>query len=424
MAYRGDIYDQSLAALWFTERGRLDALWGRDPIANLGRARQLLDAGIFLGEHDPKGDGRLRMAYWANNLLSPGGPQSSIIAPDASTGNTSYFGIALTRFYDVAQRTGYLDAATRQHYLDVAEAKGRWIVANCTDSQANGFTGGYSGWEQAPISWKSTEHNIDAWVFAQNLYSLTGERDWRLMADRAGRLVQSMYVNLDALRGSYATGTLADGVTPNLSPVPADAQAWTALARWGGIRIDSDLRARKAMRSLEENLRDGSETLLLPADGVKFSNVGKNMQSEVTASAALAEYWLIRDLGAAREMLGVLNWVRVQAAPHFDGIQDGIGLAATPGLEGAWTGYGPDAWYYNLTHVASSSWAGLAYLDAYQGDLWSNPLRPISPQPALWRSHSGSAALVSLPEPSTLLLLVCGLFTAWLCFGLLRRKRA
>jgi len=420
MAYRGDIYDQSLAAIWFTERGRLDALYGRNPTANLSRARQLLDAGIFLGEHDPKADGRLRMAYYANNLLSPDGTQSSILAPDASTGNISYFGIALTRFYDVAQRSGYLDATTRRHYLDVAEQKAQWIVQNCTDSRPYGFTGGYVGGDQTPVSWKSTEHNIDAWVFAQNLYSLTGDRDWKLMAERAGRLVQNMYVNVDPWRAYYVTGTLDDGITRNPSPVPADAQAWTALARWGGTRIDSDLKARKAMRWLEENLRDDSETVRLPEDGVKFSNVGKNMQSEVTASAAFAERWLGRDLREAKDMLGLLDWVRDQAAPDFDGIiPNGLGLVATPGLEGAWTGYGPDAWYYKLTHVASSSWAGLAYLHSYQGDVWANPLQPLPLRPQLWHLRSSS---VSVPEPSALALLVCGLFTAWLCRRL-RRSR-
>ncbi len=35
LPYRGDIYDQSLASIWFTERGRLDFLHGRDPSANL-----------------------------------------------------------------------------------------------------------------------------------------------------------------------------------------------------------------------------------------------------------------------------------------------------------------------------------------------------------------------------------------------------
>jgi hypothetical protein len=378
MAYRGDVYDQALAAIWFTERGRQDFAAGRDASANLGRAKDLLDAGIFLADHDPFGDERLRQAYYANNLLNPQGTESSIMAADASTGNIAYFGIALTRFYRVAEQAGYLDSTGRQVYLDEARGKAQWIVNNCTDAHPIGFTGGYKGWTQIPFTWKSTEHNLDAWVLAQNLYSLTAEPAWYSMAQRAAGLVQAMYVPVDELHGYYRTGTLEDGITPNPSPIPADAQAWTALARSNGVEIDTDERAEKAMQWLFDNLQDGSESVAPPRLGVKFSDVGKNMQSEVTASAALALDYLQKDVGTAGELLDLLEWIRVNASPDYDGIIHGIGVAATPGLEGAWTGYGDDAWYYKLLHVASTSWDGMAGLYRDESNPWANPLAPIS----------------------------------------------
>lgn len=398
MKWRGDTYDLSLTAIWFTERARLDLIGGTDPTANLGRARELLDAGIFLEDHDPIPDGRLRAAYWANNLLNLAGTESSIMAPDSGTGNIAWSGIALTRFVDVAQRAGYLDSVTRGAYLDTAKEKGQWIIDNCAGSDPCGFTGGYEGWSQTPFTWKSTEHNIDAWVLARNLHGLTGEGAWEAMAQSAACFVQSMYVDIDADTGYYRTGTLPDGVTPNPSPIPADAQAWTALARWKDSRIDSDERARKAMRWLLDNLKDGCESGGLPSDGVRFSDVGKNMQCEITASAALALHWLSYETGEADGFLDLLEWIRINASPSYDGIDGGMGLVATPCSEGAWTGYGPDAWYYKLLHSASSSWFGLACLQAGEADHWANPLAPV-------------------PEPGTFVLMCLG------GLALMRRRR-
>jgi hypothetical protein len=404
LQWRGDIYDQSLTAIWFTERARRDFIRGEDPGANLHRARRLLDAGIFLEDHDPYADGRLRTAYWANDLLNPDRTQSSIMDPDAATGNISWFGIALTRFYQVTELTNYLDPSTRDGYLDVAVEKGNWILDNCTDQHPCGFTGGYSGWDQIPFAWKSTEHNIDAWVFAKNLYHLTGDPKWKDMAERAQCFVQSMFVPVDSC-GYYQTGTLDDGITPNPSPIPADAQAWTTLARNDDEAIDTDERAACAMQWLLDNLKDGCESYVLPCDGVKFSDVGKNMQCEVTASAALALVGRDKDDPEAESFLGLLDWVRVNAAPSYDGIEDGIGIVATPCPEAAWTGYGEYAWYYPLLHVASSNWTGLACTYHQEGNEWANPLRTI-------------------PEPSTLLLLAAGAASALLVNAWRRGIRA
>jgi hypothetical protein len=380
MVFRGDIYDQSLAACWFIERARLNFANGEDFNANLNRAKKLLDAVILLEAYDPCGDGRVRNAYWANNLV---GTTSSIMDPSVGIGNMSYFGIALTRFYDLAEQTGYLDPTARRQYLDIAKEKADWILFHCKDSRGcGGFTGGYDGWDQIPFKWKSTEHNIDVFVFAKNLFVLDGDPKWADMAEHAGNFVRCMFVDVDSERGYYLTGTSDDGITPNPSPIPADAQAWTALARSGNLKIDTDERARRAMRWLLENLKDACcSGYVLPDKGVKFSSAGKNMQCEVTASAAFALLRLNFESSQAQSFIELLDWIRLNSGRNDDGIAPGIGIVATLCPEGAWTGYGPDAWYYKLCHVASSAWTGLMVM-ASQGHEMANPLRPLSvPEP-------------------------------------------
>jgi hypothetical protein len=77
----------------------------------------------------------------------------------------------------------------------------------------------------------------------------------------------------------------------------------------------------------------------------------------------------------ANSLLNCLDWVRVNAAPPYDGIADGNGIVATPCPETAYTGY-QDGWYYKLLHVASSVWTGLAAM-VCQGDMTANPLMPL-----------------------------------------------
>jgi hypothetical protein len=378
LRFRGDTYDQSLAAIWFTHQGWLDFLKGRDCTENLTRARRLLDALIFLEQYDPYADGRVRAAYWANNLLNPAGTEASIMAPDAGTGNIAWFGIALTRFCWVAEKTSCLDPPTIEYYLEIAKEKANWILDHCKDDKCcGGFTGGYGGWQQIPFGWKSTEHNIDVYVFGQNLYELDHDAKWAEMAKHAQDFVKCMYVPVDGQCGYYLTGTLDHGCIPNSSPIPADAQAWTALARCDDIKIDTDERAEHAMQWLLENLKDGCECGIvpLPSDGVKFSDKGRNMQCEVTASAASALAWLDAEPAQAQAFLELLDWIRRNEAPGYDGIPDGNGIVATPCPEGAYTGYG-NAWYYKLLHVASSTWTGLATL-VCRGDKAANPLMPL-----------------------------------------------
>jgi hypothetical protein len=378
MKYRGDIYDQAMAAHWFTERARLDYINGRDGRNNFERAKKLLDAIIFVQGNDPCGDGRIRAAYWANNLLNLSGTEASVMDPDAGIGNMAWFGIALTRFYYVAETTNYLDLSQRQQYLQTARQTANWILTNCKDSNSPfGFRGGYGDWNQIPFTWKSTEQNIDVYVFAKNLYRLDNDSKWAEMSLHAQMFVKAMF---DTEKGYYYTGTLDDGITPNPSPVPADAQSWSALAM-----IDEPNRRVRALEFTARpgmSLDDTNDLLILESCddccdilGIKFSDKGTNIQCEATAGAAMA-FFLENRQQDGQELLENLDLIRLCAAPYYDGIADGNGIVATPCLEGAWTGYGPYAWYYKLLHTASSSWTGLAIM-VYEGNEMANPLSPL-----------------------------------------------
>jgi hypothetical protein len=381
IAYRGDIYDQSLAAIFFAEKARLDFIRGSDGRENFSRAKKLLDAIIFLEEFDPYHDGRIRTAYWANDLLNPERTASSIMDPSTGIGNICYFGIALTRFYYVSKVTNYLDPNERQQYIEIAREKADWIISHCKDDKGpGGFTGGYDDWTQIPFTWKSTEHNIDAYVFARNLYAIDRDTKWLEMAGYAQIFVQSMYVKVDRQHGYYQTGTLEDGITPNPTPIPVDAQVWTALARNNETRIDTSERAKCAIRWLLDPdnglLQDCCDCQTdCRCHGVKFSMEGTNIQIEISASTAMALY-LMNQKKDATCFFNCLDWVSLNAQPDYDGIEDTIGIVATPSLEGAWTGYGEYAWYYKLLHTASSAWTGMAVLVA-QGDKMANPLMPL-----------------------------------------------
>lgn len=369
LPYRGDIYDLSVAVCYFVSRSKTDPNC-------LDLARQLLDTIIFLQDHDSIPDGRTHAAVWSNNLLDLQGQYSSIFDPDIGTGNLSWQGIALTRYYHALPPN-----QKDPKYLNAAINTGQWILDNCKRGDPNdypddpgGFSGGLLGWSYNPASWKGTEHNIDVYCFASNLYSLTGDDKWREMAQHAQKFIKAMF---DPNIGFYYTGTLGDGVTVNPSPIPADAQSWPFLAM-----IDDCNKMIQALNWLAvPGLNHNDPDDLLVQDvvgeqvylGIKFSDQGEHVQSEMTACAAMACFLAGRS-DDGEELLDNLDLIRLYGAPMDDGIDDTTGLAATPLPSGAPTGF--NNVYPNLLHVASSAWTGCAALVS-QSDKLANPLRPL-----------------------------------------------
>jgi hypothetical protein len=405
--HRADIYDTALAAIYYTRRGNLD------------RARRLLDGIRYVQQNDPItdpvdpsiGDGRLRTAYWANDLLAPNRQSPSIDSFNAAVGNNAWAGIALTHYY---RETG------QQAYLDSAKRAADWIIDNTQQSDADGF-GGYSLGLDAvgnPIAGttqaRSTEHNIDVFSLAKDLAALDGDPKWGAMAQHAMNFVQATFNNQPG-QEKYWTGTKsgAGGQTePNYFPVPVDTQTWTALAgidapqrldqviRWIADTPANDIAGLK----VSDDMGDGRVF-----DGLRFSTGGQRVQVEATGGYALAVWegtqagWLVDGPGdpAGRwpdELQGVLE--------HLDAIRTsadgsdpaGIGLVATPWAAGAPTGFGGD--YPNLRHVASSVWTGLALLashpDPAKRNLLANPLAELTPRLAGDLDDDGFVGIVDL----------------------------
>ena len=221
-------YDTSLALMAFVSADRH------------AEAKQLADSLVYAAGNDRSGKKRVRNAYDAGVISAGSRDGSGARLPGwydneksawcedryqvgSNTGNTSYAALALLQYHN---RYG------GEEYLETAESLMGWVLENCSDGR-DGFTGGFDGWEEAdppeiyPLTYKSTEHNIDAYAAFSQLYAETGEAGYYDAAGSAKRFVESMY---DSGRGYFLTGTLPDGSTPNRDVVVLDAQAWCAMA--------------------------------------------------------------------------------------------------------------------------------------------------------------------------------------------------
>lgn len=367
--FRGDVYDNGAAIIYLLQRGQI------------ARAQRLADALLFLLDRDPISDGRLHAAYWPNDLLNKQGTSTSIKDPNIAPGNMSWAGIGLLRtFVATGEEKYYLGAAR------IAD----WILANLKrEDGPGGFTGGLEGWDYRPVEWRGTEHNVGIYALAACLYNVSHESKWHAMAEHARKFVSAMYTDSPA-PGHFFTGTLADGITINPTPLPADCQAWTALA--GGIplrfwnrtladhvfqpltdtneqvRLCSREQATNALNWLWQNLRTDCTVGTNTFGGIKFSDRGSGISTEQTAGAAMS-LWQYRHSSEAEELLQNLRMIQ-DAAPSCQT----NGLVAAPCDGCTATGFGNCI--PNRPHVASSAWSGLAAL-VVNGDPKANPLMPI-----------------------------------------------
>ena len=213
------------------------------------QAKSILDAFVYAIDHDraldsseetDSGARRVRNGYAAGDISAFPGWESGARLPGwyqaeesqwyedryqvgSNVGNTSYVAMALLQYYS---RYG------GQEYLETACSLMDWVIDNCQD-EGPGFTGGFDGWEEGnppvvyPFTYKSIEHNIDAYAVFNALYKETGEDRYQEAALSAEEFIRSMY---DPDRGLFMTGTLDDGSTPNKSVVVLDAQVWCAMA--------------------------------------------------------------------------------------------------------------------------------------------------------------------------------------------------
>ena len=209
----------------------IDALLARGEPEDLARAQLLGQSLLYVQEHDPAGDGRIRAAYAPTPLTSPA--DVSATDPTSDVGNMAWVGQALVNLYDLTGTPAFLSGAR-----ELAQ----WIQTAAYDQRG---AGGYTGGEEAdgtPISWKSTEHNIDLYAFFSLLAAATGEVAWSQAATHARSFVEAMWAppkGRSHRDGMFWVGTGEDGVTPNRHLQVEDVNSWSYLALGDGAFASS-----------------------------------------------------------------------------------------------------------------------------------------------------------------------------------------
>jgi len=326
------VYDDALVVIAYTARGRPD---------DIRRAQAVADTLLFVQAEDPIGDGRVRTSYEPHGIRQG---RVEITGPGTFTGNQAWVGMALTRLFHATGETKYLDGA-----LDIA----RWIQTNTADMTRAPY--GYMGGQLedgTSLVWKSTEHNADIAGFFTQLAQVSGDPVWSDRAAVAAAFVTAM----QAADGHVDTGTLLDGSTTNVYPVPLDAQTWSSLAT-GDPRYGTAVDWTLANLIANDGQYQGPSISHVDVSKVWFEGAGH-----------LALALRLRDgVGDAARADALLDSIRLaqRDAPNGDG--KGIVATSTDGLD---SGFG-DLYYASL-HSGTTAW----YLLAAAGD---NPFTLPSP---------------------------------------------
>jgi len=415
---RHDVYDNALAAIYLTKRGKfteakgiLDAFltlmypaghvdnsYGPDETVS-GRRVTLLGAS-YTGETAMAGD------YWT--------PKTTAAGSFVDTGNNAWAGMAFSRY---AAATG--DACYATAARDILQV----LRGHRCDDEMGGFMGRL---KPTNSHYRSIEHNIDMFSFARMLGATEDQ-------ESAQNLVQHMYFERDQWfhqDGAYVVGTKGDRRCDrryNHGPIPTDAQIWSAAAAvetnvtrertalafaahtpgdgcvphsWNGRCHNADILAEGTWTTDTERIGGpGGEGVGEEYEGMRFANVGFGIQWEITASGiiAMARYKsahgdagldLNRQINAARDSVKRLlrRYSAVPASVRGGNLQQWRFRhpeADHPG--GSDTGLG---WtYLRYPHVASTVWSGLMLIQQDQDgapiDPEGNPFAPPSrPVPA------------------------------------------
>ena len=324
-------YDNALAVIALTACGRqAEAL-------RLGEA--LRNAAL----QDRAGSaGRLRNAYRAG----PGAPLPNGWWDKArgqwledgyqlgtATGNVAWAGLALLTLAEQHRD---------RRFQETALLLGGWLLDHCRDKQRDGFSGGVfgDGTGERLLTWKSTEHNIDAEALFRWLARRDGDPRWQQGADSARRFLESQW---EATDGHFRIGTLADGISENLATSGLDAQLWPQLL---------PAAAPDWRRAL-----DYAERAHGVAGGFSFNNDRAGLWTEGTAQAALA----FKAVGQGLRARALLDRVAAEISP-------GGYLWATPEARlGTGLAIGPDSvtadfFYFHVPHLGATAWAVIAAL--------------------------------------------------------------
>lgn len=331
-------YDNALVAMAFLSEGMQ------------AEAARILDAFVYAVENDRHAPGRLRNAYAAGDISALPGWESGARLPgwyDADAGETGEWYEDRYQVGSNAGNTAYVALALLQYdaiyggetYLNTAMTLMDWVLETCADGSA-GFTAGFDGWAEGkepvvyPFTYKSIEHNIDAYAAFRQLYARTGEARYQAAADSALSFVKAMY---DETEGVFYTGTAEDGVTPSRGNIVLDAQVWAALA------LGEDFAPYEAALNRVASMRT-------PAGGYPFCEgyAGGGWWAEGTAYTALL-YRLIGEDASAASAMDALCAIQLES-----GLFPAATVAALP------TGFelfdGSPWVYSDDPHIAPAAW--------------------------------------------------------------------
>ena len=330
-------YDNALAAMAFLSEDMP------------AEASRILDAFVYAVENDRYAPDRIRNAYASRSVEPFSGWEAGSRLPGwydtekgswfedqyqvgSNTGNTSYAALALLR-YDAMYGN--------ETYLKTAQTLMDRVISEC-GGNGDGFSGGYDGWPEAdvvyPHTYKSIEHNIDAYAAFRELYARTGEEKYAEAAASALRFIQSMY---DPEEQYFYTGTLDDGITPNKGIIVLDGIVWN----------------RMALGRLFDPYQDALETVAgmrTPENGYPFSKGNGNggWWPEGTAFTALM-YKLAGDEEAASASLEALRGIQLESGM--------FPAASIPELPTGLFLFDGSPWVYaDDPHVAPTAWYILA----------------------------------------------------------------
>jgi hypothetical protein len=315
------VYDNAVAGIALLACGRIQA------------ARALGDALVAAQQRDRFWhDGRFRNAYAAGPVSEAGAyPQPGWWDPDSRAWRED--------IYQVGTSAGvvawamlfllHLESATGDaSYRAAAARAGDWVEARLRGP--SGYLGGFMGWEPSPtpLTWVSTEHNLDLAVVFAALGRATA-------AQHARDFVTSMW---DPSQGRFAAGLTPEGAVNHAAA--ADANLWPLLAPGAAPGWGASLNWVLAHQGVSAG----------DPDGIDFNDDRDGVWLEGTAYVAL----LARPEIAQRMMQTLL----AQTSPS------GLVWATTvPRLTtGFSTGLSKSAdfFYYRRPHVGATAWAVLA----------------------------------------------------------------
>ena len=353
-------YDNALALM---------ALYG---CGRRAEAKRIADAFLQALKNDRHyHDGRLRNAYRAGpvvpgpeGVLLPGywNATANVWSEDdyqagSATGVSAWGALALLAAYGETRDAVYLDGARRIM---------RFIHAATADPRNPGFFGGFFGHEPAPapLTWKSTEHNLDVYAADRWLAGIDAGGEWTLPADSAKAFLKAMW---NAEDGHFHIGTVADSNAPNTKSSGLDAQLWPLLAV-------PDFKDKASQVLAWTEAHHG-----VPG-GFDFDSDRDGVWLEGTAQAALT-YQAMDEPEKAAPLFAT---IAAQLSPQ-QLIYATAGAELTTGLLVGPTPESGQFKYYRLPHIGASAWAVLAAL----------AMNPFMPQ-----TFAGGAARVSCsPAP-------------------------